>query len=410
LPTPTNDVVRFAVDSRARRYASAFAALLAILFDVAIPFDGNAHAATLTVDPSGEIQTIAQAATLAHDGDVVEILPGNYMGDVAVWTQKRLTIRGVAETPVLRANGRDAEGKAIWVVRDGDFVIENVAFEGARVADHNGAGIRFERGKLTVRRCRFVDNENGILTSNANDAELVIEDSVFAKAPRDRGPLKHLLYVGRIGRLQITGSRFHQGYEGHLIKSRARQNHIAYNLIYDANGGTAAYELEFPNGGLAYVIGNVIGQSATTTNPAVVSYGAEGDYWERNALYLVNNTLTSDARAAWFLRVASDRLPGDTTIVAVNNLTVGLGIFTLGAKGRFDGNYPLLSWALAEPEVLDFRLGASSLLRNAGVAPPVVDGRSLAPTAEFKLPVGTMPIVPRDGWTPGAFQSTDPSH
>ena len=25
----------------------------------------------------------------------------------------------------------------------------------------------------------------------------------------DRGPLKHLLYVGRIGRVSVTGSRFH---------------------------------------------------------------------------------------------------------------------------------------------------------------------------------------------------------
>ena len=34
-----------------------------------------------------------------------------------------------------------------------------------------------------------------------------------------------------------------------------------------ATGGQAAYELEFPDGGLAVVIGNIIGQSSTTTNP-----------------------------------------------------------------------------------------------------------------------------------------------
>ena len=45
------------------------------------------------------------------------------------------------------------------------------------------------------------------------------------------------------------------------MKSRARESHVAFNLLYDGAGGQAAYELELPDGGLR-VIGNVIGQSA----------------------------------------------------------------------------------------------------------------------------------------------------
>ena len=48
------------------------------------------------------------------------------------------------------------------------------------------------------------------------------------------------------------------------------------------------------------------------------------------------------------------------------------------------------------------------MLRGMGVAPPVVDGASLAPTAEFNLPVGTLPLPARDRFSPGAFQSLDP--
>ena len=237
----------------------------------------------------------------------------------------------------------------------------------------------------------------------------MIEDSQFSRAPRDRGSLKHLLYVGRIGRLTLTGSRLHQGFEGHLVKSRARENRITYNLLYDGQGGRAAYELEFPDGGIAYVVGNVIGQSAETTNPVVISYGTEGPAWERNALYLVNNTLTSDRTfGAWFLRVSTDRLPADTEIVAANNLTVGLGVFALGAPGRFEGNYPALASALGDPATLDFRLGAHSWLRGMGVTPPVMNGRSLAPIAEFQLPIGTVSLPQQTSWTPGAFQTVDP--
>src|SRR5690242_19890452 len=107
-----------------------------------------APGATLVVGPEAPIRTVAEAARIARDGDVVEIQSGEYRGDVAVWLQKRLTIRGVGPTPpVMRADGRSAEGKAIWVLRDGAFAIENIAFEGARVPDLNGAGIRFERGR-----------------------------------------------------------------------------------------------------------------------------------------------------------------------------------------------------------------------------------------------------------------------
>ena len=99
----------------------------------------------LLVGPGAPIARIADAARLAHDGDTVEILPGEYHGDVAVWTQKRLTIRGVGRAPTLVADNQSAEGKAIWVFREGDFLVENITFRGARVADLNGAAIRFER-------------------------------------------------------------------------------------------------------------------------------------------------------------------------------------------------------------------------------------------------------------------------
>jgi len=372
-----------------------------------LPGAGSVQARTLLVGPGAGIEHVADAARVAQDGDIVEILPGDYRGDVAVWTQKSLTIRGVGRMPRMIADGQNVEGKAIWVLRNGDFLIENIAFTGARVEDHTGAGIRFERGRLTVRNSLFTDNEIGLMTSNDAESALTIENSEFAQAPRDRGQLKHLLYVGAIRRLQVTGSRFHGGFEGHLIKSRARENQIRYNFIYDGPTGKAAYELEFPNGGIAFVIGNVVGQSRDTTNPVVIAYGAEGSRWTDNGLYLSHNTLISDRwSGTWFLRVWSSRLPVETEIVAVNNLTVGLGVFDLGAPGQFAGNVPLLQWALGDPDTLDFRLAEQSVLRGRGVVPPSYRGQSLAPSFEFAFPIGLEPIPAQPSWTPGAFQST----
>lgn len=366
----------------------------------------TAEAEILRVGPYEKFTRIADAAKRAKDGDTVEILPGEYRADVAVWGQKQLTIRGIGERPVLIADGASAEDKAIWVIRNGDFRIHNVEFRGARVQDGNGAGVRLERGRLHVSGSVFVDNQNGILTGNESDTELRIENTLFAEAPRNVD-LPHLLYAGRIARLEVSGCRFHRGYEGHLIKSRARYNDIRYNLIHDGPGGEASYEIDLPNGGTAFVVGNVIGQSAHTQNPVVVAYGAEGHIWPASGLYLSHNTLLSERMAgAWFLRVWNDNLPAGTEIKAVNNLTVGLGVFTLAAPGEFSGNVPAIGALLGGPDILDFTLAPDSILRRLGTEPGQARGYSLAPAAEFALPIGTRALQAPPRWAPGAFQTS----
>ena len=364
---------------------------------------GTARAETIVV--GADTATLADALRLARDGDTVLVPGGEYRGDVATVQQKRLTIRGLDPRPVLVADGRHAEGKAILVVRDGDIEIENIEFRGARVPDGNGAGIRFEKGRLRVRGCAFVDNEIGLLTANFEDAELVVEDSEFAQAPPGPGGLHHLLYVGRIASLKVSGSRFRQGQVGHLLKSRARRTELAYNLLVDGADGRASYEVDLPNGGDALLIGNIIGQSRQSQNPVVVAYGAEGHAWPQSRLRLAHNTLLSDDfRPAWFLRVWQDRLPPDTPVQAVNNLSVGLGVFSLGANGEFKGNYPALPWMLNDVAALDFALRAGSPLRGLGVDPRHAFDDDLSPKAEFTLPVGTRPLPPPLRWTPGALQ------
>lgn len=363
-----------------------------------------ACAETLIVGPDGVPMGFAQALAAARDGDVIEVMPGLYKGAVGVITHKQLVIRGLGERPVFDADGHQAEGKAIWVIRDGDITIENIEFRGARVPDANGAGIRFEKGRLLLRSCRFADNQIGLLTANFIDAELRIVDSEFSQAVRQVGSLPHLLYIGRIARAEITGSRFHQGFEGHLIKSRARVNHIAYNLIVDGPGGGASYEVDLPNGGDAILIGNLIGQSRDTQNPVMVAYGAEGRVWERNHLLMSHNTLVSNFPLTWFLRSWPDKLGPDTQIRAVNNLTVGTGIFTLGSSGDFDGNWPTTAGSLDDPMLLDFELQPDSWLRGRAEDPRTLAGDAAVPSAEFVLPIGTRALKPPTAWSPGALQ------
>ena len=365
----------------------------------------TARADSLVASPTGLPMSLQEAVQNARDGDTILVMPGEYNGQVAVITQKKLTLQGVGKRPVLRAGGRHAEGKGILVVRDGDVTLENIEFRSARVPDGNGAGVRLEKGRLLVRRCAFFDNEMGLLTGNHADAELTVEDSEFGDAPKTNGSLPHLLYAGRIAKLRITGSRFHEGFEGHLIKSRARESFIAYNMILDGWVGEASYEIDLPNGGLATIIGNVIGQGPERQNPVVVAYGSEGKPWPNSALYLSHNTLLSWGQMpAWFLRVWQDRMPPEMPLVVINNVAAGIGVLGLGISGIFEGNRHTLGRWLRAPNVLDFALPADSSLRGTAVNPTSFAGQDLSPKAEFQLPIGTRPIQAPKAWSPGAFQ------
>lgn len=283
------------------------------------------------------IKTIADAARMARAGAIIDVDSGTYAGDVAVWTQDNVTLRAVGGRVRLLARGAAAEGKGIWVVRAHGMRVEGFDFEGAAVPSRNGAGIRLESGSLQVRNCRFMHNEMGLLTNNDPHTVLEIENSEFAYNQRPDGH-NHNLYAGQIARLTVTGSYFHHAHIGHLLKSRAAMSRIVNNRLVDGAGGTASYELEFPNGGKVYVAGNTIAQSIGTENPILISFGAEGYKWPRNEINLANNTLVNPLpRGGVFLQVA----PGADAIRAVNNRLAGMGTLESAGPGEYRNNIPI---------------------------------------------------------------------
>lgn len=293
------------------------------------------------VGPGERFCCLQDAIHAASSGDTVEIHPGEYRGHVAVVDVPQLTIRGLGAGAVIHADGQHAEGKAMLVVR-GDVMVENVEFRGARVPVGNGAGIRFERGRLAVRRCRFFDNEMGILTANDSNMVLDVSDCEFGDAPHHEGMLHHLLYVGTIGAFTARGSRFSGGWRGHLLKSRALHNRVLNNRLDDRPSGEASYEVEFPNGGHNIVMGNVIAQSARTQNPDLLSMGAEARDGMTGSLVLENNTFINAASPnARFVQVWTERLAGEVQVRMVNNRFVGPGQLHLPPLWDGGGNQRL---------------------------------------------------------------------
>jgi len=352
---------------------------------------------------------IAEAANRAKSGDVIEVEAGTYVGDIAIWTQSNLTIRAVGGRARIEQKDGSAEDKALWVIKGDNVLIENFEFAGAHVPGHNGAGIRHEGGKLTVRNCLFEGNEMGLLTWNDEHSTLIIEKSEFrnnlaASTYRSGDPIGHQIYVGRIAMFTLTESYVHHGAFGHLVKSRARENRVFNNRISDEINGRASYELEFPNGGIAYVVGNIIRQSSLTENANIVSFGAEGYHWQQNELYLVNNTLVDGlASGGNFLRVKQ----GANEVRFINNLLLGRGRLSIETSWKVAGNARAARGDVPFADAGDYRLSSTSRLVRTAVDPGAVNGISLGLAREYAHPRNSH-VLAGMAANPGALQTLLP--
>jgi hypothetical protein len=338
----------------------------------------DTHPAVLRVGPKRELKHPSAAAQIARDGDVIEIDAGVYDRDAAVWRQNRLTIRGIGGRAHLRADGVHAEGKAIWVIKGNDTTIEGVEFSGAKVPGQNGAGIRLEGSGLTVRECYFHDNEDGILTGPGPASDIVIEHTEFAHNGFGDGQ-SHNIYIGNVRSFTLRFSYVHHALVGHNVKSRALRSNITYNRIMDEKDGRSSYALEFPDGGLAFVIGNVIQHGPAAENPTVISYGTEGLKHPLNELYFVNNTLVNDRYAGGrFLFIRA----GVGTARIENNIFSGTGEVLVG-PGKLRNNVVAAKTDFVDPVDFDYRLRPGAAALGRGIEPGIARGVQLRPASEY---------------------------
>ena len=270
-----------------------------------------ARSATLEVGPDQSYKQPSDAAAAAKDGDTIEIAKGEYF-DCAVWRANNLTIEGKEDGVVI--TDKVCMGKGLFVTSGNDIKIRNLTLTRARVPDQNGAGIRAEGANLTIDRVKFINNQNGILSTDNPASSIKITNSEFTDNGICAQSCSHGIYAGHIAALDVRNSHFLQTKQGHHVKSRALSTTLIDDVIEDGPKGTSSYLVELPNGGSLVMENDQLEKGPNTQNHGTaISIGAEGVTQPTRQLVFKNVKFTND-------------YPGQTTFV--RNLTATEAMIT----------------------------------------------------------------------------------
>jgi hypothetical protein len=245
----------------------------------AFPSSAQPGTAPFTVVETGQgFASLQEAVRAIGDGDgTISIAPGRYR-DCAVQEAGRIAFVA-RERGTAIFQGEMCEDKATLVLRGRASHVDGLTFQGASVPDGNGAGIRMEKGNLTVTWTAFRDGQCGILSANDPQSSIEIERSTFSglgKHPDGNGA--HALYIGEYASLKITRSRFERGTGGHYVKSRSPRIEVTDSSFDDSGGRTTNYMIDLSVGASGLIARNTFVNGAGKENySTMIAVNPEGE-------------------------------------------------------------------------------------------------------------------------------------
>lgn len=385
-----------------------------------------AHAAIFHVGPGRDHTLPSQvfADPALQSGDTILIDAGDYTDDYTPRNKPvgrhNLLIRGVGDGRARMVSTLATPNeKAIWVIGGTNTTIENCEFAGCRLPASlggNGAGIRLEGATLTLRNCLFSGNDNGILVNAGDASDILFESCEFScngYPGTDSSCVgrAHNIYVGNVRSFTMRGCYSHSALgEGHLVKSRARSNHILCNRLTEENDGRASYQLQLAEGGLSFVIGNLIEQGPGAANRSrIVCFADENQNNPVQSLFFANNTVVNDYGGSPGFVFCGGPAPSGKV---VNNLFIGAGtpVQAAGTALVVTNNLHLPYAArtqLVNSAAFDYRLIPTADAIDAGIVPGVHSNVDLAPVCEYVHPLACAARPVEWKLDVGAYESTD---
>ena len=279
--------------------------------------------AVLTVGSGEQYQTIASAVAAAQPGDTLNVDAGTYTNDFPA-VINGLTVEGIGGQVNLAATEQPLNNEAYFET-EGNVALKNLTFSGVTVPDGNGSGVRYQGGTLSVQDCAFASDQNGLFANPDANGSVSIDRSEFYDDGTGDGHT-HDIYIQQINEFSLINSYVHDANAGHEVKSRAENNTITGDRIYD-NQSTASYSIDLPNGGNAVISNDTIEQGPNSQNSAIIDYGEEGDLYGSNTVALNNDTVVNDLPSGGALLFANN---GGAAVSAAGNTVYGLSPDQLG--------------------------------------------------------------------------------
>ena len=343
------------------------------------------------VGPGEKFHKLSEVVSKLHDGDIVEIYGGRYACDTGVkWRANFITVIGVKGRPIIDATNCQISGdKGAWNPQGNGLIIANLEFTGAAGSSRNGAGIRYDgTGYLYITRCCFHDNQNGVLVTSVDGANtnVVIDRCEFTRnGAGDRR--SHNIYVSSANAHQVNSFVIRFSYSGeplggHAVKTRALSNYVLYNRLIGESNSSSNSVVDISQGGLSYVIGNVIEHGVDSNSTAMVSYSRETPQNAIQELYLINNTMLGQGADAVALLLADNACAR-----VVDNLMVGISpsnlVNSFSSKVSLANNVITSKPSFIDSANRDYRLAASSPAVSAGVGAGSAHDFALTPIYEL---------------------------
>lgn len=373
-----------------------------------------ARAETYQVGPGQPYATIQETLELLTPGDVVEVQgDATYPGDL--WFRPEhggsadapVTVRGIAvngRLPVIQGVGTEEWHTMIVLLWASNFVFEGFEVVGDGNPEHGG--IVHKADHVTVRDVIVHDvGSHGLLGTDSESGSLTLERCEFYR--NGNGMYDHQIYMatdetmypGSVFRMQLC--YVHDGAGGNNVKSRSARNEIYFNWIEAA----VYHELDLigPDGqdpGLARedsdVVGNVLIKSSEWR---IARIGGDGTGNTAGRYRFVNNTMVLGDGSA----VAIGMQQTVESVEMHNNVIVahaGAALFNHnepeGADPALSGSHNWLQTGMsAIPETLSdtlsgddpgFRDVASFDLRPADGSPLVDQGTADTAVAAAAVP------------------------
>jgi Right handed beta helix region len=300
---------------------------LGTLFLTVSPLVAQGDAPFQIVETGRAFYRLDDAVKSIGDGDAtIRIAPGVYP-DCASQRGGNITYKGSIPGKVI-FDGGTCEGKATLVLGGLSATIDGVIFQNIRVPDRNGAGIRLEKGDLTVTNSVFRDSEQGILSANDPAGQILIDQVTFAGLGGcPDGNCSHSIYIGDYGKLTVKRSRFERGTGGHYVKARTRLVSITDSSFDDTKGRETNYMIDLPAGAQGVISGNEFVQGPNKENhSAFITVAPESRTFPSAGLVVTNNSASMSPAATWPSAFVVD-WSREPLKISANRLGKGLTLF-----------------------------------------------------------------------------------